>query len=69
MLILLCLCCKSQVIPLQIPCESHFPPIIGNGLTTDLQRTYNGLGTDLEGRTKNEQNRKNKKEKLYTFMK
>ena len=38
----ICICCKSQVIPLQIPCKSHFSPIIGNGLGTDLQRTWNG---------------------------
>ena len=41
-LILFCFYCKSQVIPLQIPCKSHFSPIIGNGLGTDLQRTWNG---------------------------
>ena len=41
-LILFCLYCKSQVIPLQIPCKSHFSPIIGNGLGTDLKRTWNG---------------------------
>ena len=39
---LICLYCKSQVIPLQIPCKSHFSPILRNGLTTDLQRTWNG---------------------------
>ena len=50
LLILLYLYCKSQVIPLQIPCNSHFPPIIGNGFTTDLQRTCNGpitIGLDI----------------------
>ena len=40
---------NSQVIPLQIPCKSHFPPIIGNGLTTDLQRTWNGPIRQSEG--------------------
>ena len=32
----------SHVPPKQVLCKSHFSPIIGNGLTTDLKRTYNG---------------------------
>ena len=32
----------SYITPLQISCNSHFPPILGNGLETDLERTYNG---------------------------
>ena len=47
-LILFCLYCKSQVIPMWFPCNSHFSPIIGNGLGTDLQRIYNGPGTEVE---------------------
>ena len=38
----LCLYCKSQVIPLQVLCKSHFSPILRNGLETDLKRTWNG---------------------------
>ena len=33
---------NSHVIPLQIPCKSHFSPIIWNGLRADLERIYNG---------------------------
>ena len=33
----------SYITPLQISCNSHFPPILG----TDLKRTWNGLITDL----------------------
>ena len=46
----ICICCKSQVIPLQIPCKSHFPPILRNRLGTDLKRTWNGSTTDLQRR-------------------
>ena len=48
-LILLCLYCKSQVIPMWFPCKSHFSPILGNGLTTDLKRTWNGGRRYSEG--------------------
>ena len=41
---------SSHVIPLQVLCKSHFSPILRNGLTTDLKRTYNGPETDLERR-------------------
>ena len=40
----------SYVIPLWFLCKSHFPPILRNGLETDLERTYNGLTTDLQRR-------------------
>ena len=33
---------SSHVIPLQVLCKSHFSPILRNGLTTDLKRTWNG---------------------------
>ena len=49
-LILFCLYCNSQVIPMWFPCKSHFPPIIGNGLGTVLRRIYNGLGTEEKRR-------------------
>ena len=39
---------NSQVIPLQIPCKSHFSPILRNGLTTVLQRFCNGLEAKAE---------------------
>ena len=33
---------KSYVTPLQIPCKSHFSPILWNGLAPTLERTYSG---------------------------
>ena len=38
--------CKSHVVPLQVLCKSHFSPILKNGLTTDLKRTWNGGRVD-----------------------
>ena len=40
--------CKSQAIPMQIPCNSHFPPILRNGPETDLKRRWNGPITDSQ---------------------
>ena len=34
---------NSRVSPMQIPCKSHFSPILWNGLATALERYYNGL--------------------------
>ena len=35
----------SLLPPLQIPCKSHFPPILRNGGETVLKRTWNGIIT------------------------
>ena len=42
--------CSSLANPYQIPTKSHFPPILRNGLVTDLKRTCNG-GRAKEERT------------------
>ena len=60
----LCLYCKSQVIPMQIPCKSHFSPILRNGLTTDLKRRRNG--SEGEGLF---DHRKHERDGKYLFRK
>ena len=42
----------SHVPPKQVLCKSHLPPIYApfwNGLGTDLERTYNGPETEVNG--------------------
>ena len=41
---------KAIVSPKQFPCKSYASPISRLFLGTDLQRTWNGLGTEVEGR-------------------
>ena len=48
------LTCNSHVIPLQIPCKSHFSPILRSGFEAEEKRRISGLEVYEKLKVKNE---------------